>query len=220
MFAARAKTRKFQSHLRLIHPIHMVSGDMPRRHNQVSIASAPHPPYPRVLVCMSCEYLPAFQSHLRLIHPIHPVRRVCGSVSSNVSIASAPHPPYPLRVLQLVQVSLLCFNRICASSTLSTVVIDKFPWDVVIVSIASAPHPPYPLTVVISYCSSIPSFNRICASSTLSTPASISLKSSMIPTFQSHLRLIHPIHVFPHTVLLCISIVSIASAPHPPYPRE
>ena len=65
-----------------------------------------------------------FQSHLRLIHPIHS--------SSQLYAAGGTKG----------------FNRICASSTLSTwmscIVCSGF----VKVSIASAPHPPYPLAAI------------------------------------------------------------------------
>ena len=61
----------FQSHLRLIHPIHVLLCLQSQRSLHVSIASAPHPPYP-LLVIASCNASPQqFQSHLRLIHPIH-----------------------------------------------------------------------------------------------------------------------------------------------------
>ena len=129
---------QFQSHLRLIHPIHISS------------------------MCLWLASL-LFQSHLRLIHPIHGIRncrpmrpmlrfnRICASstlstwpmipspVPKGVSIASAPHPPYPL--------SKIIPSKVCEH-----------------VSIASAPNPPYPpcaspgTVPTRDFC-----FNRICA---------------------------------------------------------
>ena len=113
----------------------------------VSIASAPHPPYPQLaqFLCLWCEA--EFQSHLRLIHPIHSMLNITG-ISTTIG-----------------------FNRICASSTLSTKTINRL---IAAQSIG---------------------FNRICASSTLSTKATVPTNTNF-------------------------SLVSIASAPHPPYPRR
>ena len=60
-------------------------------------------------------------------------------------------------------------------------------------------------------------FNRICAPFTLSTQLTIAPGAS-VNGFQSHLRPIHPIHFGFDGCVLSISIVSIASAPHSPYP--
>ena len=135
---------KFQSHLRLIHPIHSKKLRLERARKV------------------------KFQSHLRLIHPIHGFTEIEPCGSRRVSIASAPHPPYPL---------------------------DKDPKvsGKSIVSIASAPHPP--------------SSTR-CGDD----------ERTPIHRFQSHLRLIHPIHPLLIRCQPRIYCVSIASAPHPPYP--
>ena len=86
----------FQSHLRPIHPIHLpiIWGLTPEK--KVSIASAPHPPYP--------QWQESLQDTLKA-----------------VSIASAPHPPYPPDMTFKVLTALDSFNRICAPSTLSTI---------------------------------------------------------------------------------------------------
>ena len=159
----------FQSHLRLIHPIHLEFGMS--KHLviiSVSIASAPHPPYPHRLTMCLCLPHTMFQSHLRLIHPIHGIRNC-----------------RPMR-------PMLRFNRICASSTLSTwpMIPSPVPKGV---SIASAPHPPYPLSKIIP--------SKVCEHVSIASapnppypPLSISASTSVTVLFQSHLRLIHPIH--------------------------
>ncbi len=141
----KAEEEGFQSHLRLIHPIHATKCcyhrwkwnvsiasaphppyppvSHPRTGSAatiVSIASAPHPPYPRTLSSWkhTCRHL--FQSHLRLIHPIHNAGKEHSGYPRAVSIASAPHPPYPLALQAPKGPRKHCFNRICASSTLST----------------------------------------------------------------------------------------------------
>ncbi len=85
-----------------------------------------------------------------------------------------------------------CFNRICASSTLST---SSLQWFICLLS----------------------GFNRICASSTLSTSA-FCLRRWNWMRFQSHLRLFHPIHSRAGAARCCAINVSIASVPLPPYP--
>ena len=135
-----------------------------------------------------------FQSHLRPIHPIHLIFTMQGVRAS------------------------YSFNRICAPFTLSTMA-HAATWQRV--------HS---------------SFNRICAPFTLSTrkylqdslhtsrfqshlrPIHPIHKECAIPIdvidrwFQSHLRPIHPIHCY-GSLFLCFKMqVSIASAPHSPYP--
>ena len=68
----------FQSHLRLIHPIHLSQ-------------------------MRSFGHRFMFQSHLRLIHPIHHRAVAHVIIKSDVSIASAPHPPYPLTSIEYVK---------------------------------------------------------------------------------------------------------------------
>ena len=210
---------KFQSHLRPIHPIHPPRRDCWYLDLQVSIASAPHSPYPLAAGVIAATWPLLFQSHLRPIHPIHgPTRSMIHDQANSFNricapfTLSTPNPPMDICIM-------LGFNRICAPSTLSTLehcraVLDR------IVSIASAPHPPYPLG----------HWNKL-----------IGILSQM---FQSHLRPIHPIHsglillppsncksfnriCAPSTLstededvqIVGTSCVSIASAPHPPYPR-
>ena len=136
-----------------------------------------------------------FQSHLRLIHPIHlpdkkrivrrtlRFNRICASSTlsttevqaSNASIyrgfnricASSTLSTWSSTVLYLMPI--VCFNRICASSTLSTRQGSDSSFSPSNVSIASAPHPPYPPKCMISLFVVSFGFNRICASSTLST---------------------------------------------------
>ena len=182
----------FQSHLRLIHPIHL-------------------------LYSFSLRENSTFQSHLRLIHPIHSSIKLYPLSDLLVSIASAPHPPYPHHETIYCALRLPCFNRICASSTLSTrhefrkgTVSRMFqshlrlihPIHLVnrhkvtlylFVSIASAPHPPYPLV----------GLSGMAASST------VSIASAPHPPY--------PPKSLPNG--LCDVNVSIASAPHPPYPH-
>ena len=117
----QAQFQEFQSHLRHIHPVHGNSRDFLDVPMIVSIASAPHPPCPpgtvRVDVCNKAD---VFQSHLRHIHPVHQIRFWYCNGSLFVSIASAPHPPCP-RVCYVVSRYIgNSFNRICATSTLST----------------------------------------------------------------------------------------------------
>ena len=160
-----------------------------------------------------------------------------------------------------------CFNRICASSTLSTHGIDALDLISEGVSIASAPHPPYPPKR--RYHTHMKKHQVSIASAPhppyplLSSPpvtyaydafqshlrlihpihADWSTKGRAVSGFQSHLRLIHPIHkalfMLSRIVGLCFNricasstlstlltlsasipnlLVSIASAPHPPYP--
>ena len=87
----------FQSHLRLIHPIHspLARGDGDHFQFQSHLRLIHPIHYTRT--CMDERTKHMFQSHLRLIHPIHthfylPVYVYKGVVS----IASAPNPPYPL----------------------------------------------------------------------------------------------------------------------------
>ena len=87
---------EFQSHLRPIHPIHKGGTCEQSSDCKVSIASAPHPPYPLA----GDDY--------------------AGYYYASVSIASAPHPPYPQKNDPRLPVPGESFNRICAPSTLST----------------------------------------------------------------------------------------------------
>ncbi len=184
---------QFQSHLRLIHPIHWDIRCVVRQLLHVSIASAPHPPYPQMiqlehlntplvsiasaphppypLGCATYLYQDSyvFQSHLRLIHPIHQ--------RNNPDIGLSPHWfQLHLRLIHPIHFTLFlketrhypCFNCICASSTLSTLFL------------------PSQMLLQIS-------FNCICASSTLSTHSHLRISNGHQP-FQLHLRLIHPIH--------------------------
>ncbi len=134
----------------------------------VSIASAPHPPYPRSNRLVR-HGRTMFQSHLRLIHPIHEMKFIWSKCS-------------------------ICFNRICASSTLST-------------SHFRLGHN-----------------NRLRFQSHLRLIHPIHLESVRVlvkaAMFQSHLRLIHPIHMCSCSLIHACTRVSIASAPHPPYPRS
>ena len=80
----------FQSHLRLIHPIHHLGATHTRRQNDLT-----------------------FQSHLCLNYlstVLHLVRKSLVVVS----IASAPNPPYPPSAKGAVQAFHWSFNRICA----------------------------------------------------------------------------------------------------------
>ena len=111
-----------------------------------------------------------FQSHLRLIHPIHSLAISFRLSRESVSIASAPHPPYPLPHMDI---------PVAVRAN---------------VSIASAPHPPYPL-----HCSASLWINTLPVSiaSAPHPPYPQSSKPALsiwFETFQSHLRLIHPIH--------------------------
>ncbi len=140
----QAERDPFQSHLRPIHPIHLdyihllllyyfcfnricapstlsTAQFNSRWHSEVtvSIASAPHPPYPQIHKMLACLPNHMFQSHLRPIHPIHTNQGKMLCTVWTVSIASAPHPPYPL-------------------------ISDARRYAKNLVSIASAPHPPYP----------------------------------------------------------------------------
>ena len=138
----------FQSHLRLIHPIHSmrsIVGICSVR--EVSIASAPHPPYPRAQLLVVVDGSSILVSIASAPHPPYPLSgRKSDSSRRAVSIASAPHPPYPLaanpveqsnpglgfqshlRLIHPIHMPVTLrtmyhmsgFNRICASSTLST----------------------------------------------------------------------------------------------------
>ena len=110
---------EFQSHLRPIHPIHKGGTCEQSSDCKVSIASAPHPPYPLA----GDDYAGYYYASVSIAsapHPPYPQKRSqAAQFLVKVSIASAPHPPYPPRL----QVSKAGSN---------------------VVSIASAPHPPYP----------------------------------------------------------------------------
>ncbi len=133
----------FQSHLRPIHPIHRSPSTSRMASGEVSIASAPHPPYPPHMGIE--QYSPVWVSIASAPHPPYPqaVLRPTRTPRA-VSIASAPHPPYPLVPDHALRVSNPRFNRICAPSTLSTCSLITHCACLIPVSIASAPHPPYP----------------------------------------------------------------------------
>ena len=157
---------EFQSHLRPIHPIHSLAKRL-RFATRVSIASAPHPPYPLLFemllglreasfnrICapstLSTSCICSVVRWGRVVsiasapHPPYPQCLLRFFDSDKVSIASAPHPPYPHCINYAGRSYLYeCFNRICAPSTLSTCLL-KPRLQRCIVSIASAPHPPYP----------------------------------------------------------------------------
>ncbi len=161
-----------------------------------------------------------------------------------VSIASAPHPPYPLFSTWRPTTQWTRFNRICAPSTLSTKLLccvaseeDMFQSHLrPIHPIHLLYHPPdsFPLQQFQSHLRPIhpihlrqyaeyqeraKSFNRICAPSTLSTCHLLTLHCDQM-LFQSHLRPIHPIHTATFRHFTNHVLVSIASAPHPPYPQR
>ena len=111
------------------------------------------------------------------------------------------------------------FNRICASSTLST---RRSSIAAILVKPEFQSHlrliHPIHMEMMQSSLDHCASFNRICASSTLST-SPVDVPPIAIAVFQSHLRLIHPIHKKAAIIALKMcENVSIASAPHPPYP--
>ena len=133
-------SNRFQSHLRLIHPIHS------RMHwrawlylPHVSIASAPNPPYPQQRKRLI--FLRKFVSIASAPNPPYPQYdyRYLDCEDSRVSIASAPNPPYPPG-----------YGRHAVQLTER-------------VSIASAPNPPYPLSDSSGKHLGLESFNRICA---------------------------------------------------------
>ena len=186
--------------------------------DDVSIASAPHSPYPQeplVAVQVSSDsfnricapFTLSTSKHGRLHVSKKSFNRIC-----------APFTLSTRHALVARDLVLRSFNRICAPFTLSTW------WSRLIQGI-------------------LRSFNRICAPFTLSTPyeemvdmPAVAFQSHLRPihpihgdrcffneasgvVFQSHLRPIHPIHVYLIWHICTFMLVSIASAPHSPYPR-
>ena len=156
---------------------------------QVSIASAPLPPYPQRQSYRVKRQTVEFQSHLRLFHPIHktksveleqlermfqshlrlfhPIHSGCTrgiSLSPRVSIASAPLPPYTPIYKNLLKVI-------------------QFQSHLLLI------HPIHTIFHILQRCG----FNRICASSTLSMRI-VYFHNMPHNLFQSHLRIFLPIH--------------------------
>ena len=159
----------------------------------VSIASAPHPPYPQL------KFYALKNAHIRVSiasapHPPYPLKMTPApnKAVTTVSIASAPHPPYPLHTKR-------------ASGLLTGV------------SIASAPHPPYPLPeVATDHLDSNLFQSHLRPIHPIHPPCKVARDENK--WFQSHLRPIHPIHFKMKAFASWYWEVSIASAPHPPYP--
>ena len=186
---------KFQSHLRLIHPIHLKALGVPSRallsFNRIcassTLSTCPIPDLPPFLQCFNRICASSTLSTVRYL-----VRLRCFWVGFNRICASSTLSTNT--AMSFFKGAVKSFNRICASSTLSTnpkSIDTRLPR---MVSIASAPHPPYPPDRCGIAWLQIKSFNRICASSTLSTER----EGYYLPIyglFQSHLRLIHPIHM-------------------------